>query len=67
MDWIKTIILVLLIWVPIISLGVLGNNSLHNKIDTVIENTDEELVDSLQLEVMELGSKLDSMYLKYDY
>ena len=40
--------------------------SINLKLNVVIENTNNELVDSLQLEIMDLGSKLDSMHLRYD-
>ena len=39
---------------------------LEDKLDVLIENTNDERVSLLQDEVMSLGSKLDSMQLKYD-
>jgi hypothetical protein len=37
------------------------------KLNVIMENTHSEQVDSLQLEIMDIGSQLDSMKLKYDY
>ena len=42
-------------------------NNMSNKLDMIIENTNDSKVDSLQMEIMDLGQKLDSMVLKYDY
>ena len=42
-------------------------NNIYSKLDMIIENTNDSKVDSLQMEIMDLGQKLDSMILKYDY
>ena len=42
-------------------------NKIHSKLDIVIEQTNNTIVDSLKLEVMNYGYKLDSMRLQYDY
>ena len=42
-------------------------NKIHSKLDIVIEQTNNTIVDSLKLEVMDYGYKLDSMRLQYDY
>ena len=42
-------------------------NNIYSKLDMIIENTNDSKVDSLQIEIMDLGQKLDSMVLKYDY
>ena len=43
---------------------------IHNQtiyIEEIKKSTTYELVDSLYMEIMDLGHKLDSMMLKYDY
>ena len=42
-------------------------NNISNKLDTIISVSKKGKIDSLQYELMILGSKLDSMVLKYDY
>ena len=42
-------------------------DNIYSKLDMIIENTNDSKVDSLQIEIMDLGQKLDSMVLKYDY
>ena len=42
-------------------------NNIYSKLDMIIENTNDSKVDSLQIEIMDLGRRLDSMVLKYDY
>ena len=41
-------------------------NNISDKLDKVIEVTDEENIDSLYQVIMNLGWKNDSMVLKYD-
>ena len=49
-------------------------NNIYSKLDMIISNQEmiwlnanELKIDSLQMEIMDLGQKLDSMVLKYDY
>ena len=42
-------------------------SDISNKLDTIISVSKKGKIDSLQQELMILGSKLDSMVLKYDY
>ena len=49
-------------------------NNISKKLDMIVSNQemiwlkDNELkIDSLEIEIMDLGGKLDSMQLKYDY
>ena len=42
-------------------------NNISNKLDVIISVSKKGKIDSLQYELMILGSKLDSMVLKYDY
>ena len=42
-------------------------NNISNKLDVIISVSKKGKIDSLQNELMNLGSKLDSMILKYDY
>ena len=42
-------------------------NNISNKLDMIISVSKKGKIDSLQNELMDLGSKLDSMILKYDY
>ena len=49
-------------------------NNIYSKLDMIISNqemiwlnTNELKIDSLQMEIMDLGRRLDSMMLKYDY
>ena len=41
-------------------------NNISDKLDEVIEVTDEENIDSLYQVIMDIGWKNDSMVLKYD-
>ena len=43
------------------------SSNISNKLDTVISVSKKGKIDSLQQELMILGSKLDSMVLKHDY
>ena len=42
-------------------------NNISNKLDMIVEVSNKSKVDSLQMEIMDLGRRLDSMVLKYDY
>ena len=42
-------------------------NNISKKLDMIVENSEKGKIDSLQLEVMNLGYKLDSMILEHDY
>ena len=42
-------------------------NNISNKLDVIISVSNKSKIDSLEYELMNLGSKLDSMMLKYDY
>ena len=42
-------------------------NNISNKLDMIISVSKKGKIDSLQQELMNLGGKLDSMMLKYDY
>ena len=42
-------------------------NNISNKLDMIINLSEKDKIDSLEFELMNLGSKLDSMMLKYDY
>ena len=42
-------------------------NNISKKLDMIVENSEKGKIDSLQLEVMNLGHKLDSMILEHDY
>ena len=60
--------------IGILAIGiVIGNaitvqkyNNISDKLDKVIEVTDEENIDSLYQVIMDIGWKNDSMVLKYD-
>tara|TARA_R100000781_G_scaffold94342_1_gene58708 strand:+ start:343 stop:540 length:198 start_codon:yes stop_codon:yes gene_type:complete len=41
-------------------------NEFNNVIKNVEDNSQSLLIDSLQLEIMQIGSELDSLYLKYN-
>jgi hypothetical protein len=41
--------------------------TMQNQLDVIEENTANNTVDSLQMEIMTIGHELDSMKLKYDY
>tara|TARA_R100001594_G_scaffold6565_4_gene18544 strand:+ start:1240 stop:1464 length:225 start_codon:yes stop_codon:yes gene_type:complete len=64
----KTISL-LLCWIITLSMLIFTNNTVkefNHIIKNVEDNSQTILIESLQLELMEVGSRLDSMYLKYD-
>ena len=42
-------------------------NNISKKLDMIVENSEKGKIDSLQLEIMNLGYKLDSMILEHDY
>ena len=42
-------------------------NNISDKLDKVIEVTDEENIDSLYQVIMDIGWKNDSLVLKYEY
>ena len=42
-------------------------NNISNKLDVIISVSEKNKIDSLYQEIMDLGQKLDSMVLKYDY
>ena len=42
-------------------------SKVSSKLDTIISVSKKGKIDSLELEIMDLGRKLDSMTLKYDY
>ena len=42
-------------------------NNISKKLDMIVENSEKGKIDSLQLEIMNLGYKLDSMVLEHDY
>ena len=52
----------------IVMLYKIDNTISEIKLETnqVEDKFQEELIHSLQLEIMEMGAELDSMYLKYD-
>ena len=41
-------------------------NNISKKLDMIIDNSKKGKIDSLQLEIMYLGNKLDSMILEHD-
>jgi len=59
--WVLILLLMFIIYFCVKS-----QTKLEDKLDVLIENTNDERVALLQDEVMDLGSKLDSMHLKYD-
>jgi uncharacterized protein YxeA len=65
----KKNITIIICWILTIGLLVYTNNTI-NEFNQVIKNVEDNsqsmLIDSLQLEIMQIGSELDSMYLKYD-
>ena len=42
-------------------------DNISSKLNVIIENSNKSKIDSLQLEIMEIGWKLDSMVLEHDY
>ena len=65
----KKNITIIICWILTIGLLVYTNNTV-NEFNEVIKNVEDNsqslLIDSLQLEIMQIGAELDSMYLKYD-
>ena len=59
--WVLILLLMFIIYFCVKS-----QTKLEDRLDVLIENTNDERVALLQDEVMDLGSKLDSMHLKYD-
>ena len=59
--WVLILLLMFIIYFCVKS-----QTKLEDKLDVLIENTNDERVALLQDEIMYLGSKLDSMHLKYD-
>ena len=56
-------------WLITLSLLIYTNNTItefNHIIKNVEDNSQTILIESLQLELMEVGAELDSMYLKYD-
>ena len=43
------------------------SSNISNKLDTIISVSKKGKIDSLELEIMDLGRKLDSMTLVHDY
>ena len=63
----KTISL-LLCWLITLSMLIYTNNTIKEfnyVIKNVEDNSQSILIDSLQIEIMEIGAELDSMYLRY--
>ena len=58
-----------LIGALIVSISVTTNSQsdISNKLDTIISVSKKGKIDSLEYELMSLGSRLDSMILKHDY
>ena len=64
----KTIPL-LLCWLITLSMLIYTKNTIKEfnyVIKNVEDNSQSILIDSLQIEIMEIGAEIDSMYLKYD-
>ena len=62
-------LIALILCILIIQALVKSNNTI-SEFNNVVKNFEDTsqtlLIDSLQLEIMDIGSKLDSMHLKYD-
>ena len=62
-------LIALILCILIIQALVRSNNTI-SEFNNVVKNFEDTsqtlLIDSLQLEIMDIGSKLDSMHLKYD-
>ncbi len=62
-------ILIIICWL-ITAILLLYTNNTVNEFNNVIKNVEDNsqslLIDSLQLEIMQIGSELDSLYLKYN-
>ena len=64
----KRNISVIICWLITLSILIYTNNTIKEfnyAIKNVEDNSQSILIDSLQLEIMEIGSELDSMYLRY--
>ena len=65
----KKYILLMLCWLITLIILVYTNNTI-NEFNEVIKNVEDNsqslLIESLQLEIMQIGAELDSMYLIYD-
>ena len=56
-------------WLITLSMLIYTNNTIKEfnyVIKNVEDNSQSILIDSLQIEIMEIGAELDSMYLKHD-
>jgi len=64
----KNLIVMVCLVTTILTLVKVENTiSEFNQVITRVEDTSQvKLIDSLQLEIMEIGAELDSMYLKHD-
>ena len=62
-------LIIFIFWIITIK-ALIKSNKTINEINCSIKNMQDTsqtlLIDSLQLEIMDLGSKLDSMFVKYD-
>tara|TARA_R100000808_G_C2142673_1_gene150425 strand:- start:1145 stop:1345 length:201 start_codon:yes stop_codon:yes gene_type:complete len=62
-------LIIFIFWIITIK-ALIKSNKTINEINCSIKNMQDKsqtlLIDSLQLEIMDLGSKLDSMFVKYD-
>jgi hypothetical protein len=62
-------LIILICWIITIKALIKSNNTI-SEFNCSIENLEDTsqtlLIDSLQLEIMYIGSQLDSMHLKYD-
>ena len=65
----KKYISLMLCWLMTVLLLMQTNNTI-NEFNEVIKNVEDNsqslLIESLELEIMQIGAELDSMYLKYD-
>ena len=60
---------IIMCWITTAILLLYTNNTVNefnNVIKNVEDNSQSLLIDSLQLEIMQIGSELDSLYLKYN-
>jgi uncharacterized protein YoxC len=65
----KNYISLIICWIITIYLAVYTNDTINdfNSVIKNVEDTSQELlIDSLKLEIMQIGSELDSLYLKYN-
>ena len=65
----KKNILVIVCWLITLLILIYNINTIREFnyiIKNVEDNSQSILIDSLQLEIMQIGSELDSMYIKYD-